>query len=83
MKFPPISRSHDPRAERLYQVRPPIRSRASTSSTLRPPVASSRAAVTPAKPTPTTTTSWISTRASIAPGQTGRQPLDEASATTH
>src|SRR5207237_10033530 len=39
------------------QVRPPSRSRASSSSTERPRRASSRAAVTPAKPPPTTITS--------------------------
>ena len=41
------------------QVRPPSRSRASSSSTERPRSAASRAAVTPAKPPPTTITSFI------------------------
>ena len=41
------------------QVRPPSRSRASSSRTLRPRSAASRAAVTPAKPPPITITSVI------------------------
>ena len=54
---PPISRLSPSRASRLYQVRPPRRSRASTRRTLRPLSASSRAAITPASPPPMTMTS--------------------------
>src|SRR5438093_458414 len=42
---------------RLVQTRPPIRSRASTTTTLRPPETSRRAACSPATPAPMTRTS--------------------------
>src|SRR5262245_64335774 len=49
-----------------YQVRPPIRPRASTTTTLRPASRRSRAAAIPANPPPTTSTS-ASIRRSLSP----------------
>ena len=48
------------RAQSVLQVRPPSRSRPSSSTVVRPRSAHSRAAVTPANPPPTITTSCIS-----------------------
>ena len=63
------------------QVRPPSRSRASSSRTLRPRNAASRAAVTPAKPPPITSTSVIAPgsgsparRAGAGPTRRARSP---------
>ena len=42
-----------------FQVRPPTRSRASSTTTERPAAAIARAAVRPARPAPTTTTSAV------------------------
>src|SRR6185437_10196525 len=54
--WPPTSTTC-PSARRWFSTRPPTRSRASRTSTLAPARCSSRAAVRPARPAPTTTTS--------------------------
>src|SRR5262245_44371437 len=57
-QVPPISTFWAVSANSRYQVRPPSRSRASRTRTERPAAPRSRAAVRPARPPPTTTTSY-------------------------
>src|SRR5437764_2299109 len=50
---------YEPPVTGRFQVRPPTRSRASSTTTERPAWAIARAAVKPARPAPTTTTSAV------------------------
>ena len=64
---PPYSTSTPVPGSSRYQVRPPSRSRASSTTTERPASRRSRAAIRPANPPPTTTTSGSVTRRPSGP----------------